>query len=33
MSKLMAIVMCLHYGMQEEDNFEHTNAKCHLCTL
>jgi hypothetical protein len=29
----MAIVACLHFSMQEEDTLEHTNAKCHLCTL
>ena len=29
----MASVMCLHFSMQEEDILEHTNAKCHLCTL
>ena len=33
MSILIASVMCFHCRMQEEDIFEHTNAKCHLCTL
>ena len=32
-STLTASVMCLHSSMQEEDIFEHTNDKCHLCTL
>ena len=33
-SILIASVMCLHCRMQEEDHIlEHTNAKCHLCTL
>ena len=26
-------VMCLHLSIQEEDIIEHTNAKCHMCTL
>ena len=30
---LMAIVMFLHFSVQEEDVLEHTNAKCHLCKL
>jgi L-lactate utilization protein LutB len=25
--------MSLHFCMHEVLNFEHTNAKCHLCTL
>ena len=29
----MASVMCLHFSMQEEDILEHSNDKCHLCTL
>ena len=29
----MASVMCLYFCMQEEDIVEHTNGKCHLCTL
>ena len=29
----MASVMCLHFGMQEEDNLEHTKVKCYLYTL
>ena len=29
----MASVMCLRFGVQEENGLEHTNAKCHLCTL
>ena len=29
----MASAMCLHFNMQEEDILEHTNGKCHLCTL
>ena len=33
LSLLMASVMCLHFNMQEEDILEHTNGKCHLCTL
>ena len=33
LSILLASVMCLHFGMQEEDILERTNAKCHLCTL
>ena len=32
-SVLMASGMCLHSSMQKEDRFEHTNGKCHLCTL
>ena len=30
---LMASVMCLHFGMQEEDILEHSNGNCQLCTL
>ena len=30
---LMASVICLHFGMQEEGILAHTNGKCHLCTL
>ena len=30
---VMASVMWLHVRMQEENNAEHTNAKCHLYTL
>ena len=33
MSILMASVMCLHFSIQEKDILEHTNAKCHSCTL
>ena len=33
LSILMVSVMCLHFIMQEEDILEHTNAKCHVCTL
>ena len=29
----MASVTCLHFSMQEEDILEHTNGKCHMCTL
>ena len=29
----MACVMCLLFGMQEEDVLEHTNAMCQLCTV
>jgi hypothetical protein len=29
----MASFMCSPLSMQEEDILEHTNAKCHLCTL
>ena len=29
----MATVMCLHLSMQVEGVIEHTDAKCHLCTL
>jgi hypothetical protein len=25
--------MRLHFSMQEEDILEHTNVKCHFCTL
>ena len=25
--------MCLYVSMQEEDSLEHTNGKCHLCTI
>ena len=25
--------MCLHFSMPEEENLEHINAKCHLCTF
>ena len=31
--RTMASVMCLHLSMHEEDILEHTNGKCHLCTL
>ena len=30
---LMTRVMCLYFSMHEEDILEHTNVKCHLCTL
>ena len=30
---LMASVMCLHFKIQEEGILEHTNTKCHKCTL
>ena len=33
LSTLVASVICLHFIMQEEDTFEHTNVKCHLRTL
>ena len=33
LSILTTSVMCLHSSMQEEDIFEHTNPKCHYCTL
>ena len=33
LSVLMASVTCLQFSMQEEDITEHTNGKCHLCTL
>ena len=33
MSICMAIVMYIHISMQEEDNLEHIDAMCHLCTL
>ena len=33
LSILMASVMCLYFGMQEKDIFEHTNGKCRLCTF
>ena len=29
----MASVVWLHFSMQEGDILEHTNVKCHLCTL
>jgi hypothetical protein len=29
----MASVMCLLFGMLEEDILEYTNVKYHLCTL
>ena len=29
----LAKVVCLHINMQEEDILEHTNVKCHMCTL
>ena len=29
----MTSVMCLNFSMQEENVLEHTNNKCHLCTL
>ena len=29
----MINVMFLRFRMQEEDVFQHTNVKCHLCTL
>jgi hypothetical protein len=32
-SVLMGCAMGLHFGMQEEDIFEHIDVKCHLCTL
>ena len=32
-SVLVARVMCLHFDMQEEDILEHSNDKCHSCTL
>ena len=32
-SILIARVMCLYFGVQEKDILEHTNAKCHMCTL
>ena len=33
LSILMAIVMYLHFSMQEENIIEHTNAKYHWCAL
>ena len=33
LSVLMASVMFLRFRMQYEDILEHTNGKCHLCTL
>ena len=34
LSALMALrVVCLHFTMQEGGILEHTNGKCHLCTL
>ena len=30
---LMASVRCLDFNVQEEDIFEHTNGKCHLCIV
>ena len=33
LSILMSNVMYLHFGMQEENVLEDTNAKCHLCAL
>jgi hypothetical protein len=33
LSILMASVVCLHFGRQEEDIIKHTNDKGHLCTL
>ena len=33
MSILIASVMCLYFGMQEEDILEHINVKCHLRAL
>ena len=30
LSILLASVMCLHFGMQEDDILEHTNSKCQL---
>ena len=33
LSVLMASVMCLCFRMQHDDILEHTNGKCHLCTL
>ena len=30
---LMASVISSHSRIHEEDVFEHTNDKCHLCTL
>ena len=29
----IASVMCLHFSIQEEDNIEHSNVECCLCTL
>ena len=29
----MASVTCLHSNVQEKMFLEHTNVKCHLCTL
>ena len=33
LSILMTSVVCLHFSMKEDDVLEHTNIKCHLCTL
>ena len=33
MSVLMASVMSLLFSMQEDNILEHTNGKCHLCTV
>ena len=30
---LIASATYFHFSMQEEDILEHTNGKCHLCTL
>jgi hypothetical protein len=30
LSILMASVMFLHFGMQEEDTLEHNDTKCHF---
>ena len=30
---LIVSVVSLHFSMQGEDIFEHSNAKCSLCTL
>ena len=29
----MASIMGLHFSVQEKYTLEHTNVKCHLCTL
>ena len=33
LSILIASAMYSHFSLQNEDILEHTNAKCHLCTL
>ena len=33
LSVLMASVVSLHFSTQKEDNLEHTNGMCPLCTL